>query len=53
MIPLGEVEGTNAVRDREADLGFVRLPIERDGLSVIRLYGEVAVIVVPRDSELA
>jgi DNA-binding transcriptional LysR family regulator len=53
VIPLGEVEGTRAVREREADLGFVRLPIERDGLSVIRLYGEVAVIVVPRDSELA
>jgi DNA-binding transcriptional LysR family regulator len=53
VIPLGDVEGTRAVRDREVDLGFVRLPIERDGLSVIRLYGEVAVIVVPRDSEFA
>jgi DNA-binding transcriptional LysR family regulator len=51
--PLGEVEGTRSVRSGEADLAFVRLPIDRSDLSVIRLYGEVAVLVVSRDSELA
>lgn len=39
--------------DGRATLSFVRLPVEREGLSLIRLYGEVAVLVVPRDSELA
>jgi DNA-binding transcriptional LysR family regulator len=34
-------------------LSFVRLPIDAHGLSVIRLYGEIAVLVVPRDSSLA
>jgi DNA-binding transcriptional LysR family regulator len=42
-----------AVLAGEADLGFVRLPIDRGGLNVIRLYGEVGVVVVSRDSELA
>jgi DNA-binding transcriptional LysR family regulator len=34
-------------------VSFVRLPIDRQGLSVIRLYGEVPVLVVSRDSALA
>lgn len=33
----------------EADIAFVRLPIDREGLSVIRLYEEVPVVVVPRE----
>jgi DNA-binding transcriptional LysR family regulator len=35
------------------DIAFVRLPIDRDSLSVVRLYGEIPVIVLPRDHELA
>ncbi|MGV8968872.1 MAG: LysR substrate-binding domain-containing protein [Microbacteriaceae bacterium] len=36
-----------------ADVSFVRLPIETEGLSVIRLYDEVAVVVVSSDDPLA
>lgn len=35
-----------------ADLSFVRLPVEREGLSVIPLYREVPVAVVPVDHVL-
>ncbi|WP_433517116.1 LysR family substrate-binding domain-containing protein [Nonomuraea sp. CA-143628] len=37
------------LRDGGADAGFVRLPIDRDGLSVIPLYVETTVVVVPKD----
>jgi DNA-binding transcriptional LysR family regulator len=53
VFPSGQDDGVAMLRDGRATLSFVRLPIERDGLSVIRLYGEVAVLVVPRDSSLA
>jgi DNA-binding transcriptional LysR family regulator len=48
-----EADGVAVLRDRTADLSFVRLPIDREGLSVIPLYSEVAVLVVSRDSALA
>ena len=41
------------LRDDRATLSFVRLPVDREGLSVIRLYGEVPVLIVPRDSSFA
>lgn len=51
---MAEDDGVAAVRDGRADVAFVRLPLpSRDALSVIRLYGEVQVLVVPRDHELA
>jgi DNA-binding transcriptional LysR family regulator len=53
VFPAAEDEGVAVLHDGTATLSFVRLPIERDGLSVIRLYGEIAVLVVPRESELA
>jgi DNA-binding transcriptional LysR family regulator len=53
VFPMAEDEGVAVLADGRATLSFVRLPIEREGLSVIRLYGEIAVLVVPRDSELA
>jgi DNA-binding transcriptional LysR family regulator len=53
VLPTAESDGVAVVQERRAQLGFVRLPVEREGLSVIRLYGEVAVIVVPRDHEYA
>jgi hypothetical protein len=53
VFALPEGEGVAALADGRATLSFVRLPIDAEGLSVIRLYGEVAVLVVPRDSELA
>ena len=53
VFPAAENEGVAVLHDGRATLSFVRLPIERDGLSVIRLYGEIAVLVVPRESDLA
>jgi DNA-binding transcriptional LysR family regulator len=53
VFPVAEVDGIAVLHDRNATLSFVRLPIDRDRLSVIPLYGEVAVLVVSRDSELA
>jgi DNA-binding transcriptional LysR family regulator len=53
VFPATENGGVSVLHDGIATLSFVRLPIEREGLSVIRLYGEIAVLVVPRDSELA
>ena len=53
VLPTAESEIVGLLRDSGADLAFVRLPIERDGLSVIRLYGELPVVVVSRDDELA
>ncbi|HEX9228079.1 MAG TPA: LysR family transcriptional regulator substrate-binding protein, partial [Arthrobacter sp.] len=36
------------LRDGTADLSFVRLPVEREGLSVIPLYEEQPVVVAPK-----
>ena len=40
------------LREGTAAVSFVRLPIDRAGLSMIGLYAEVAVVVVPKDHEL-
>lgn len=48
-----EPEQVAVITGGQADVGFVRLPIVRDGLSVIRLYGEIAVVVVPADDPIA
>jgi hypothetical protein len=53
VLPGAEGDGVAAVRSGGADVAFVRLPVDREGLSVIRLYGEVQVLVVPREHELA
>lgn len=39
--------------DESADVCFVRLPIDRDGRSVITLYEEQLVVVVPKDHPVA
>ncbi|MEV4891893.1 LysR family substrate-binding domain-containing protein [Nonomuraea sp. NPDC055795] len=41
------------LRDGGADAGFVRLPVDRDGLNVIPLYLETTVVVVPKDHAAA
>jgi hypothetical protein len=53
VVPVGDAEGVSVLFSGRATVSFVRLPIERDRLSVIRLYGEVPVLVVSRDSTLA
>ncbi|MGG5174731.1 substrate-binding domain-containing protein [Pseudarthrobacter sp. J1763] len=40
------------LRDGSADLSFVRLPIERDGLNVIPLYAEQPVVVAAKGHEI-
>ncbi|MFJ6077338.1 LysR family substrate-binding domain-containing protein [Pseudarthrobacter sp. NPDC092419] len=44
---------TAAVRNGTADMAFVRLPIEREGLSVIPLYEEQPVVVAPKGHEIS
>lgn len=50
-VPAAEV--VRLLRDGGADAGFVRLPVDRDGLSVIPLYVETTVVVVPKDHAVA
>ncbi len=42
-----------AVRGGSADMAFVRLPVEREGLSVIPLYEEQPVVVAPKGHEIS
>ncbi|WP_220433116.1 hypothetical protein, partial [Raoultella terrigena] len=48
LVPVAEDEQERVLRDREVDMALVRLPVERDGLHVVRLYDEVAVVVAGR-----
>ncbi|MFG1705888.1 LysR substrate-binding domain-containing protein [Nonomuraea sp. M3C6] len=50
-VPAAEV--VKLLRDGGADAGFVRLPVDRDGLSAIPLYVETTVVVVPKDHAAA
>lgn len=49
MVPVTEAEQEQLLRDGTLDMCLVRLPVDREGLHVIPLYDEVAVVVVPRD----
>lgn len=53
VFPLDDADPVALIADGRASLCFVRLPVEREGLSVIRLYGEVPVLVAPRDWDRA
>lgn len=41
------------LRNGSADLSFVRLPVDREGLSVIALYAEQPVVVAPKGHEIS
>ena len=43
----------DVLRSGGADVGLVRLPIDRSGLHAIPLYTETTVVVVPKDHEVA
>ena len=43
----------SVLRDGAADLSFVRLPVEREGLNVIPLYEEQPVVVAPKGHEIS
>ncbi|WP_283138113.1 LysR family substrate-binding domain-containing protein [Rhizohabitans arisaemae] len=53
LIAVPAAEVVELLRNGGADAGFVRLPIDRDGLSVIPLYVETTVAVVPKDHMVA
>lgn len=47
------VNQVDVIRSGSADVSFVRLPIDRDGLNAIPLYSEVPVVVFAKDHDLA
>ncbi|RVW03949.1 LysR substrate-binding domain-containing protein [Rhodococcus xishaensis] len=49
LIAVDAADAAAALREDRADAALLRLPVERDGLSVIPLYAEVPVVVVPKD----
>ncbi|MEU4695742.1 LysR family substrate-binding domain-containing protein [Nonomuraea dietziae] len=53
LVEVAAAEAVRLLRDGGADAGFVRLPVDRDGLSVIPLYVETTVVVVPKDHAVA
>ncbi|WP_079101384.1 LysR family transcriptional regulator substrate-binding protein, partial [Streptomyces pathocidini] len=53
LVGVSAAEAPGMLRDRGADAGFVRLPIDRTDLSAIPLYVETTVVVVPKDHIVA
>ncbi len=51
--PVTAAEAPGALRDGDADAGFVRLPVDRTVFSAIPLYTEATVVVVPKDHVVA
>lgn len=47
VTPVPHDDQRSVLTDRRADVAFVRLPIDSRNLSVVRLYEEVTVVVVP------
>ncbi|MER8070554.1 LysR substrate-binding domain-containing protein [Streptomyces sp. NPDC094034] len=53
LVTVSAAEAPGLLRERGADAGFVRLPIDRTDLSAIPLYTETTVVVVPKDHVVA
>ncbi|MFJ5723873.1 LysR substrate-binding domain-containing protein [Streptomyces sp. NPDC093149] len=53
LVGVSAAEASDVLRDRGADAGLVRLPIDRTGLSAIPLYTETTVVVIPKDHVIA
>ncbi|MFG2620819.1 LysR family substrate-binding domain-containing protein [Streptomyces sp. NPDC048507] len=53
LVGVSATEAFGALRAREADAGFVRLPVDGTDLSAIPLYTETTVVVVPKDHLVA
>ena len=51
--PTAEADAVRVLHDREADVSFVRLPVDDTDLSLIPLYSEVPVVVLPKDHDLS
>lgn len=52
VVPTPETAGVGVLHAGTVDVSFVRLPVDREGLSLIPLYEEVPVVVVPHDHVL-
>jgi DNA-binding transcriptional LysR family regulator len=52
-VAVPEDDQLTALRAGEADMAFVRLPVDREGLHVIPLYREVPVVVVSKEHPVA
>ncbi|WP_372955801.1 LysR family substrate-binding domain-containing protein [Microbacterium oleivorans] len=52
LVPIEVAQQRDALVDGTVDAAIVRMPVERDGLSVIALYDEVPVAVCAADSAL-
>ncbi|MFI8963000.1 LysR family substrate-binding domain-containing protein [Streptomyces sp. NPDC053493] len=53
LVQVEAAEAAGLLRERAADAGFVRLPVDRTDLSAIPLYTETTVVVVPKDHLVA
>ncbi|GAA0436316.1 hypothetical protein Acor_65260 [Acrocarpospora corrugata] len=53
LVSVAAAEVVKFLHDGCADAGLVRLPVDREGLSVIPLYVETTVVVVPKDHTVA
>ncbi|GAB4583119.1 LysR family transcriptional regulator [Nocardia sp. IFM 10818] len=53
LIPVPMKEQEPALRESRVDMCFVRLPIDREGMSAIPLYRETPVVVVPKDHPIS
>jgi DNA-binding transcriptional LysR family regulator len=53
FFPTDAESQVSALHEGLADVSFVRLPVDRAGLSVIPLYDEIAVVVVPKEHPVA
>lgn len=53
LVPVDVTDRGATLRSGEVDAGLLRLPLEQDGLSVIPLYTEIPVVVVPVDHAIA
>lgn len=53
VTPVPDGEQLAVLYDGRADMSFVRLPVESEGLNIIPLYTETPVVVVPVDHPVA
>jgi DNA-binding transcriptional LysR family regulator len=49
LLPTDEADQLDRLRSGEAEMAFVRLPVDRTGLHLIPLYEEVPVAVLPKE----
>ncbi len=53
LVPVTEDQQEDVVRRGEVDVALVRLPVDPEGLHVVRLYDEIPVVVAGRDHLVA